>query len=342
MWLFLWDSEPSKIFVGDTEISKVFLWDKQVRPATPVGLPYLCFTANTAWSTVQLTKTWSPTVVTLETSTDWTNWTTYTIWDTITLSNIGDKVYWRNTSETDTGFSTGSSNYYQFVMTWSISWSGDINYLLNKNSTTTLTTTSCYKYLFYQCTSLTTTPDLPATTLTNSCYASMFRWCSNLTTATPSLPATTLTTSCYANMFQLCGSLTATPRLPATTMANYCYSGMFRQCTSLTTVPSLAITTLGSNCCVNMFYWCTGLTTLPSLPATTMANSCYYGMFQWCSNIKLSTTQTGDYQTEYRIPASWTWTSASSALTNMFKTTWWTFTWTPTINTTYYTSNTIV
>lgn len=32
MWLFLWDSEPSKIFVGDTPISKVFLWDTQIRP----------------------------------------------------------------------------------------------------------------------------------------------------------------------------------------------------------------------------------------------------------------------------------------------------------------------
>lgn len=33
MGLFLWDSEPSKIFVGDTPISKVFLWDTQVRPS---------------------------------------------------------------------------------------------------------------------------------------------------------------------------------------------------------------------------------------------------------------------------------------------------------------------
>ncbi len=33
MWLFLWDSQPSKIFVGDTPISKVFLWDTQVRPS---------------------------------------------------------------------------------------------------------------------------------------------------------------------------------------------------------------------------------------------------------------------------------------------------------------------
>lgn len=36
MGLFLWDSEPSKIFVGDTPISKVFVWDTQVRPTFKV------------------------------------------------------------------------------------------------------------------------------------------------------------------------------------------------------------------------------------------------------------------------------------------------------------------
>jgi hypothetical protein len=65
-------------------------------------------------------------------------------------------------------------------------------------------------------------------------------------------------------------------------------------------------------------------------------------MFRNCSKIKLSTTQTWEYQTEYRIPTTWTWTSWSSSLSNMFTSTWWTFTWTPSINTTYYTSNTVV
>lgn len=32
MWLFIWDTQPSKVFVWDTPISKVFLWDTQVRP----------------------------------------------------------------------------------------------------------------------------------------------------------------------------------------------------------------------------------------------------------------------------------------------------------------------
>jgi hypothetical protein len=65
-------------------------------------------------------------------------------------------------------------------------------------------------------------------------------------------------------------------------------------------------------------------------------------MFNGCSKIKLSTTQTWEYQNEYRIPETWTWTTATNALYRMFRTTWWTFAWTPAINTTYYTSNTLV
>jgi len=54
MWLFLWDSEPSKIFVGDTPISKVFLWDTQVRPSgwKPWAntIAYYPLTSTTQWT----------------------------------------------------------------------------------------------------------------------------------------------------------------------------------------------------------------------------------------------------------------------------------------------------
>lgn len=222
----------------------------------------LCFTANTANSTVQLTKSGSPTAVTLETSTDGINWSTYTIWDTITLSNIGDKVYWRNTSETTTGFSTVLANY-KFVMTWSIAASWDATYLINKNWTDTITAANCFKSLFSQCSSLTSTPRLPATTISQGCY-------------------------------------------------------------------------------YQMFYYCDNLETLPSLPALTLQQNCYQGMFQYCSKIKLSTTQTWAYQNAYRIPTTWTGAVWSNSFSNMFANTWWTFTSNPSINTTYYTSNTIV
>jgi len=60
--------------------------------------------------------------------------------------------------------------------------------------------------MFSSCTSLTTAPALPATTLADSCYSSMFYWCSALTTA-PELPATTLVANCYNKMFYRCSSL---------------------------------------------------------------------------------------------------------------------------------------
>ena len=177
--------------------------------------------------------------------------------------------------------------------------------------------------------------------LADSCYNSMFRDCTSLTTA-PSLPATTLATRCYYSMFYGCTSLTTAPSLPATTLATHCYSYMFYGCTSLTTAPSLPATTLADYCYSYMFRSCTSLTTAPSLPATTLATNCYYFMFFYCTSIKLAISKSYEYDKEYRIPKSGNGVTATSALNNMFRLTGGTFTGTPSINTTYYTSNTIV
>lgn len=282
----------------------VYIWEE---------IPPLNFTANTANSTVQLTQTGSPTAVTLETSTDKVNWSTYTIWDTITLSNIWDKVYFRNTSETDTGFSIDLYNYYKFVMTWSISASWDTTSLLNKNWTDTLSN-YCFYILFASCSALTTAPSLHATTLAAWCYTGMFQECSSLTTP-PKLPATTLTERCYQQMFNS-SWLTTVPKLPATTLASQCYNGMFA--------------------------WCSSLTALPELPATTLTDYCYANMFYWCSNIKVDLLQWWEYQTPYRIPTTWTGSAGTGSFNNIFVSTWWAYTGSPSINETIYTSNTVV
>ena len=200
---------------------------------------------------------------------------------------------------------------------------------------------ACYGSMFSYCTSLTTAPTLPATTLATSCYNSMFYYCTSLTTA-PALPATTLANNCYGNMFSSCTSLTTAPALPATTLASACYNIMFYNCTSLTTAPALPATTLANNCYDGMFRGCTSLTTAPALPATTLATSCYNSMFIGCTKIKLSTTKTGGYVNEYRVPTVGTGVTTSNALTGMFKSTGGTFTDTPTINTTYYTENQVI
>ena len=196
----------------------------------------------------------------------------------------------------------------------------------------------CYFNMFSGCTSLTKAPALPATTLANNCYYYMFHGCTSLTQA-PALLATTLADYCYYNMFQGCTSLTQAPALPATTLAPDCYSGMFNGCTALTQAPALPATTLADYCYSEMFSGCTNLTQAPSLPATTLADSCYRKMFWGCTGLKLSSSKTGEYTQEYRIPTTGTGTTAIDALTDMFTSTSGTFTGTPEINTTYYLSS---
>ena len=142
----------------------------------------------------------------------------------------------------------------------------------------------CYYGMFWNCTSLTVAPELPATTLANECYRSMFYNCTNLTIA-PKLPATTLAESCYRSMFYNCTNLTTAPELPATTLAEYCYLQMFNGCTSLTAAPKLPATTLFANCYYEMFSGCTSLTAAPELPAATLVNWCYNRMFYGCTNL---------------------------------------------------------
>ena len=149
--------------------------------------------------------------------------------------------------------------------------------------------------------------------MAEQCFGGLFMGSTALITA-PELPATTLARSCYEEMFQGCTSLTQAPALPATTLANYCYADMFSGCTSLIQAPSL--------------------------PATTLTASCYNTMFQGCTSLKLSSTQTEEYTVAYRIPTAGTGTTATVALNDMFTNTGGTFTGTPTINTTYYLSNT--
>ena len=173
--------------------------------------------------------------VSLEYSTDGRTWNQFVVGTTtVTLANIGDKMYMRATSAGNTGMGSSSSDYNRFVMTGKIAASGNVNTLLDQNGNATLKS-YCYSYLFGGCESLTTAPTLPATTLADGCYYGMFWRCGSLTTA-PELPATTLANRCYNGMFSRCLALTTSPELPATTLADYCYNNLFYSCTNLNTI----------------------------------------------------------------------------------------------------------
>lgn len=279
---------------GRTDIKKVTIGGGVLfeKATPPVELPYLCFTAEQANSTVGTTikGTVSPLPV-LEYSTDGTNWSNFALGNggtIVTLANVGDKVYLRGNNNS---FSMSSSNYVRFEMTGKIAASGNIMSLLDKTcESVTIPNVYCYEYMFQGCTSLTTPPELPATTLADYCYYFMFAGCTSLTTA-PELPATTLTTECYRSMFSGCTSLTTAPELPATALARQCYN--------------------------LMFYNCTSLTTPPALPATTLAIFCYQSMFNGCTSLYVSDTSGVGYDKAWEIPTTGTAIS-NYTMTNMF------------------------
>ena len=105
-----------------------------------------------------------------------------------------------------------------------------------------------------------------------------------------------------------------------------------------TTVESGNHPTMADDCYQYMFRGCTSLISAPELPATTLADFCYYRMFNGCYALKLSTTQTGEYNQAYRIPTTGDGTTAREALNNMFPDKGTTVTITPEINKTYYLS----
>lgn len=200
----------------------------------PVAGNYLTFSSPSSFTLniVDNTKYWDGT---LEYSTDTNTWNE---WDgTTTLSADSGKLYMRGTGNTYITGSSASSSKACWVLTGSdISCSGNIETLLDyatvANGEHPTMASYCYHYMFRDCASLVTAPELPATTLADHCYRYMFDGCTSLTAA-PKLPATTLASYCYCFMFRDCASLTTVPELPATTLAERCYKQMFYRCTSL-------------------------------------------------------------------------------------------------------------
>ena len=252
----------------------------------------LKFTSSGSTS-IALTKVGNPDAITLEYKVDNGAWESYTVGNAIALTD-GQSVSFRAGEGGNASFNQRHYNdqsedfedYYSFSVSGSgtVAASGNIMSLLNQDGGLTIPTSSCFIHLFSGCSTLTTAPELPATTLSQSCYERMFYGCSSLTSA-PELPATTLTGACYRSMFMYCSSLTTAPTLSATTLTSDCYYSMFKGCTSLTIPPELPATTLGHGCYWEMFQGCTGLTTAPELPATTLAHYCYYDMFYGCTSL---------------------------------------------------------
>lgn len=215
--------------------------------------------------------------VNLRYSNDGVKWKDYLSRQTINLSD-GEKVYF-----IANGSNTGMRENH-FVMTGKIHASGNIMSLLDETMKRTDVPNNGFSYLFRDCTSLVSAPELPATTVKDFGYRRIFLGCENLESA-PELPATALGTECYSGMFEGCTSLKSAPELPAEDLSLSCYVLMFSGCTSLETAPQLPSTKITYECYAYMFAGCSSLRSAPSLPAVVCPSSCYMAMFKDCTSL---------------------------------------------------------
>lgn len=148
-------------------------------------------------------------------------------------------------------------------------------------------TTGCFVRMFFNCTSLTCAPELPATVLAEHCYYNMFRQCTGIKSYLFSLPAMTLEQDCYREIFRGCTNLevVADNLFPATTLAPRCYQQLFADDKKLTRAPELPAETLVSECYKQMFSNCEKLNYIKCL-ATTGINAT--NLQQWVANVKVT------------------------------------------------------
>ena len=112
-----------------------------------------------------------------------TNLETWTEWSGSGISSANGKLYLRGIGNTKI---TGGGYSHNWTLSGEdgIACTGNIENLLDyekvANGEHPTMANKCYYCLFSGCTSLTTAPELPATTLAKSCYHEMFEGCSSL------------------------------------------------------------------------------------------------------------------------------------------------------------------
>lgn len=330
--------------LGNLQVEKIYLEDEIVwQKASPVSIKALKF-SSTGSQTLGINTSKLGTITpVLEYSTDGETWTSWIVSDTLPFGN-GTDLYVRGMN---TYLAKGGNNYTNFVFSTAspVACSGNVMHLFDYTQDLTAfpdqnNTTRGVKYLFSNCSVLTSSPELPATTLCNYCYSDMFLNCTSLVTM-PDLPATVINEGAYYYMFSGCTSLTnVIDSINATIINTSGCQSMFANCTSLQTPPKLpALTISGGFACWSMFENCTSLNKIPELPATSVTGtSNYSSMFKGCTLIKMSEIQTAEYPNEYTFG---TFMTSNLQTSSMFENTGGTL-FTPYDVQTIYTANEIV
>ena len=108
--------------------------------------------------------------VSLQISTDeqktWTQWN-----GSVVTLNKDEKLYVKALNPNKNGITSSYRNIHHFVIAnGKVAASGNIQYLLDPTGERIDVPTRCYYEMFMGCTSLTSAPELPDTTLARYCY----------------------------------------------------------------------------------------------------------------------------------------------------------------------------
>lgn len=262
----------TELWLGGKEVSELWLDGKKAWEAD-ADVKALRFTAEEANSSVTLGKTGSPASVSLETSTDGTTWTAYTVGTTIPLANVGDHVDFRAVS-TNSQFATSTSNYYTFSLSGKIAASGGISYLLNKDGTDNIPAAHTFRNLFRNQTALTRAPDLDVLSASgNDCCNAMLMGTS--ITNPPKMPESYVAWGACFGLMQDCLQLTAAPELPAMKLADFSYGALMMGCTALSSAPELPAREIYNSTYNSLLKSCANVHELPVLHLTRLTTNCF-------------------------------------------------------------------
>jgi hypothetical protein len=297
------------------------------RGAAPSTNGYMYLEAAQANSTVGMVSTLE-TAPNFEYSTDgvtWQEWGHTTAdgthtFDTITIGEIGDRVYLRGDNPNGLA-NLAAEAFSNFHLTGAINGGGNVMSLLDKTMALTevpacgfaalfiimgegiepalltpplmdtITTIGVYgcSSMYSGCTSLTSAASMPFLTTIgeNGCHG-MYYGCTSLTSAADMPALTSIGESGCNEMYSGCTSLTSAADMPALTSigANGC-DGMYSGCTSLTAAADMPLLiTIGDSGCASMYSSCTSLTAAADMPLLiTIGNSGCDGMYYDCTSL---------------------------------------------------------
>ena len=271
----------NKVTIGDVTVAE---WgeDKIEGGKAEFTIPYVTFTAKDA-QTFKMTEHEGYKISELEYSVNNGDWTTLVAGTGVPFGGSNGNLRLRGTNLKGTSVPSQYSTITFTETNVPVACTGDIRTLLDwYNYTTVNTENARFNYLFYNCSVLTSAPELPATSLAYNCYHCMFLGCTNLKSA-PKLPAPTLTTGCYFGMFSMCTNLKTAPELPAEALAYQCYDSMFSGCTNLKSA-ELSIEFLDRGCCNFMFNNCTNLSSVTMLAPSKEITFSEFHLDNWLNN----------------------------------------------------------